>query len=410
MKVTGKRMAEPDDETPWKRRKYDDIDDIDDEIDDIEIDDYIPRTFKGKRAHDFDDDTDDMMTFKRPKYNDYDPTKVLNFDLMSLNPSSLNADTFAIVAGNRMSDVDVQISYKTNLRQSYRVNGLYQANDPEIKWRYLVRTVALSNDLKLKLKVFLCLNPDYKLTMENATYDKIVEMTSRIDILRRGTTMWNREHINVIHPIEVDRELRDRLEVSGGEFYITPAQSKLLYFSRKVLYSFALELKDGFCTNDPIGKHISYRGMTSVMKIGNKWMSQCNLQSVNFTGLSQLMAVGNGWLSHCHSLKDVNFSGLNRLRSVGNEWMFGCSQLKSPDFEGLSALTTVGNAWMLRCESLQAPDFTALSELRIVGNNWMEGCPLLSESTKQFKIEFQRRDGGGKKRKSNKKKKRRSRK
>jgi hypothetical protein len=363
---------------------------------------------------------------------------------------------FAIVGDNTLEDVDTQISYKKNLRERYRVNGLYQGSDPEIKWRYLVRTVpSMSDDLKIKLKVFLCINPDYKITLDNGTYDAIVGVTSTIDILRRGTTSWNREHINVIHPQEVDDELIRRLQESDDEFYIVPIQSKLP-LKRKVYYSFSLEVEDGFCKADKV-KHVSYRGMTSVMRIGHFWMSQCSeLRSVNFTGLRNLMSVDGHWMSHCFNLTDINFSDLRRLKSVGHMWMYRCIRLESPHFEGLGSLTTVGDTWMHQCESLVSPDFTALKELRkvgdcwmmgndalkspnfngltaltTVGNNWMcdceglvspnfEGldslktvgpgwmntCPLLNETAKQFKIDFERKhssDGGKKKSKGSKK-------
>ena len=228
--------------------------------------------------------------------------------------------------------------------------------DNEIKFIHLIRTIeGLDDNLKLQLKVFLCINPKY-IIPEDIDLEQILTMIriSRIIVVTPETTAINPEDINVLGcPFS---NVDANLQVDETELYVTPReireQGVPAWLRRVVFYSFALEIGDRFCFGNRLTS-IGYRGMTSLLKIGNDWMSQCHtLVSPNFNGLSALTTVGNFWIAYCHRLVSPNFNGLSALTTVGDFWMAICRILVSPNFLGLSALTTVGNFWMEQCVSL----------------------------------------------------------
>ena len=157
-------------------------------------------------------------------------------------PSSDRSNVRDIIM-NYVDDVDNLIDLKQQVRDKFRVTSrVYTGgNDPELKWRYLNRTIpSLSDDVKIKLKVYLCLNPDYILP-ENITMDMIIELTSSIDILTTESRIINKEHINVLHP----RCPLSQLRTNGlpPELYLNPKQIGTRempeYNIRFVYYSFA---------------------------------------------------------------------------------------------------------------------------------------------------------------------------
>ena len=253
--------------------------------------------------------------------------------------------------------------------------------DNEIKFIHLIRTIeGLDDNLKLQLKVFLCINPKY-IIPEDIDLEQILTMIriSRIIVVTPETTAINPEDINVLGcPFS---NVDANLQVDETELYVTPReireQGVPAWLRRVVFYSFALEIGDRFCFGNRLTS-IGYRGMTSLLKIGNDWMSQCHtLVSPNFNGLSALTTVGNFWIAYCHRLVSPNFNGLSALTTVRDFWMYSCHTLVSPNFNGLSALTTVGDFWMYSCHTLVSPNFNGLSALTTVGDFWMAICRIL---------------------------------
>lgn len=354
--------------------------------------------FLTKRKRDEDDDEDDIEDFipRKMKYEKRVEVPELEkpIEPSDIDPSLLNFDLLSLVSDNS-KDADALINRAKLKRADFRAtSSVYTGLDPEIKFRYLLRTIpSLTDDLKIKLKVYLCIHPKFIIP---ATIDHtmIVSMTSTIDIVTSETTSLNQEHINVLHPTCKYETIHENIRVDTTELYITPLQAEeTLSFQRKmiqphlwrngtpnwlkkvVFYSFALEIEDNFCVWRKFLTHVSYKGMTSVIKIGDNWMRSCdNLNDPNFTGLSALTTVGSDWMNNCKSLTTLNFEPLSALISVGKYWLQYCTTLVAPNFHGLKSLTTVGDSWMTSCHALRAPNFNGLSSLTTVGDMWMFGC------------------------------------
>jgi hypothetical protein len=297
-------------------------------------------------------------------------------------------------------EVNPEIAMVEARRQKFRVEYYDESErDPEIKYRYLLRTVSgLTDELKIKLKVFLCLNPEYVIKKNALDVVNVEALTAGMDLVRPETRVLDESKINVVYPLGDYMNFQILPEYEHVELYIMPQYVYVVRSVNVVFYSFLLELGDNFC-QDNIFEKISYRGMTSLRKVGNKWMADndylrevdfrglgklkqvrdrwlsCNIiEAPSFDGLSALTIVGSCWMKDCPELKNPRFRGLERLRYVGNEWMSNCDSLVRTTFEGLSHLERVGSGWMSYCDELESPSYMGLSALKRVGNDWMAQC------------------------------------
>lgn len=334
---------------------------------DIELKKMITRSRKRQRTS---EDEEDFSPLSRRKPN-----------VLSDLPDDIVKSKLSVYFN---SEVDKKIELQKAKRAVFQVKNFDPLEtDPEIKFRYLLRTVSgLTDDLKIKLKVFLCITPTYTIP-DGINHDMISTLTSHIEIVTSETTKITCCNINVLHPMCQWERINSNLQDECTELYITPGQFQAPSYSlnrlpnwvnKIALYSFTLELEDDFCSRLDV-KHLNYAGMSSVIKIGHGWMEACsNLKSINFNGLSSLTVVGVRWMRECEQLVSPNFAGLSALTTVDSSWMRECLRLTSPNFNGLSALTTVNTSWMDNCNSLISPNFNGLSALITVGSFWMHFC------------------------------------
>jgi hypothetical protein len=140
------------------------------------------------------------------------------------------------------------------------------------------------------------------------------------------------------------------LHIKTSEIVNSPAWLRSVVF-----YGFDEIIGDNFCSRELNIRTISYRGMTSLRKVGNWWMRTCiALIRVDFEGLNSLRTVGVGWMYDCISLITINFEGLNNLQQVGEGWMAHCEVLTTIHFEGLNSLRTIhSEGFMSMCFALR---------------------------------------------------------
>ena len=170
-----------------------------------------------------------------------------------------------------------------------------------------------------------------------------------------------------------------RITISNGEsavYYITNTTWDMYPYNVPNIscYGPVTTVGDMWIYNGTVTS-IDFNGLSSLLVVGRSWMcSCCNLNLVDFNGLSTLDTVEGAWLGICDKLTSVRFDSLPNLRTVGSNWLHGCDVLTSVDCSGLSRLSEIGDGWLGYCPELTSVTFDSLSNLKKVGHHWLCHC------------------------------------
>lgn len=111
-----------------------------------------------------------------------------------------------------------------------------------------------------------------------------------------------------------------------------------------------------------------------VKSIGNSFLENCALTSLDISGLTNLTNIGRRFLYRSDQLQSFNMSGLKHLTTIEKCFLYDCLRLSSLNISGLSNLKEIQGCFASECVELISFNMSGLYNLEDIGNYFLSGC------------------------------------
>ena len=125
---------------------------------------------------------------------------------------------------------------------------------------------------------------------------------------------------------------------------------------------------------------VDFSGFKNVTAIGFNLLRKCEfLKIVNLSGLDNVTTIHEGFLSGCESLTSIlNFSVFSKVTSIGNKFLCGCLSLASVDISVLQSVTSIGSRFLRNCKKLKIVDLCNFDKVTVIGDSFLDRCESLA--------------------------------
>eukprot|EP01064_Diplonema_japonicum_P032877 TRINITY_DN6306_c0_g1_i2.p1 TRINITY_DN6306_c0_g1~~TRINITY_DN6306_c0_g1_i2.p1 ORF type:complete len:593 (+),score=85.94 TRINITY_DN6306_c0_g1_i2:73-1851(+) len=123
----------------------------------------------------------------------------------------------------------------------------------------------------------------------------------------------------------------------------------------------------------PALRHLRVTSRASVTSIGDSFLSNSRLVSVDLAELHHVRSVGDRFLSGSGSLTTLHLPS-SFTTNIGDDFLKDCRDLPSVGLSTLQNVTRVGRCFLSGCESLQVVDASHLQRLMCLKDGFLSGC------------------------------------
>ena len=140
----------------------------------------------------------------------------------------------------------------------------------------------------------------------------------------------------------------------------------------------SLEVVVGLNNLTTMNENFCLKGVTA---IGSGFLSRCRkLESVDLCSFDKVTVISDSFLWGCKSLKDIsNMSGLSNVKSIGKYFLSGCDSLVSVDTSALKSVTSIDEGFLIRCKKLESVDLCSFDKVTVISDEFLSHCKSLKD-------------------------------
>ena len=141
-------------------------------------------------------------------------------------------------------------------------------------------------------------------------------------------------------------------------------------------------------------RHLSFINCEKYSYIGDHFLRNSSLISVDFSGLKNVTTIKNNFLSSCESLEVVVLSDLNNVTTINENFLARCEFLVSVDVSALKSVTSIGSGFLTRCKKLESVDLCSFNEVTVISDDFLSDCTSLEKVSNMSALSNVRSIGG----------------
>ena len=126
-------------------------------------------------------------------------------------------------------------------------------------------------------------------------------------------------------------------------------------------------------------RDLSFTNCEKYSSIGDDFLHNSSLISVDFSGLKNVTTIKNNFLSSCKSLEVVVLFGLNNLTTINKNFLGGCDSLVSVDASTLKSVTSIDVGFLTRCKKLESVDLFSFDKITVISDEFLSECESLKD-------------------------------